>query len=74
MFDVLLVCSERGVIEETNAALCELVGRTDTELRGTSFYDLLADAQSVARARLLTSSKRCARICASTTCWPICPR
>ena len=53
MSDVLLVCSERGVIEETNAALCELVGRTDAELRGTSIYELLADAQSVARARLV---------------------
>jgi two-component system sensor histidine kinase HupT/HoxJ len=51
MSDVLLVCNERGVIEETNAALCELVGQTDAELRGTSFYDLLADTQSVERAR-----------------------
>lgn len=51
MSDVLLVCNERGVIEETNAALCELVGRTDAELRGTSFYDLLADSLSVERAR-----------------------
>ncbi len=51
MSDVLLVCSERGVIEETNAALCELVGSSDAELLGTSFYDLLADTDSVARAR-----------------------
>lgn len=51
MSDVLLVCNERGVIEETNTALCELVGRSDAELRGTSFYDLLADAQSMDRAR-----------------------
>ena len=51
MSDVLLVCNERGVIEETNAALCELVGRNDAELRGTSFYDLLADPLSVERAR-----------------------
>ena len=51
MSDVLLVCNERGVIEETNAALCELAGQTDAELRGTSFYDLLADPQSVERAR-----------------------
>lgn len=51
MSDVLLVCSERGVIEETNAALCELVGRSDAELRGTSIYDLLADTQSTDRAR-----------------------
>ncbi len=51
MSDVLLVCNERGVIEETNAALCELVGRSDAELRGTSIYDLLADAQSADSAR-----------------------
>jgi two-component system, NtrC family, sensor histidine kinase HupT/HoxJ len=48
---VLLVCDERGVIEETNAALCELVGRSDAQLRGTSVYTLLADEPSVARAR-----------------------
>ena len=51
MSDVLLVCNERGVIEETNAALCELVGRTDAQLRGTSLYALLADPLSVVRAR-----------------------
>ena len=51
MSDVLLVCDQRGVIEETNAALCELTGRSDAELRGTSIYDLLADADSVLRAR-----------------------
>ena len=51
MSDVLLVCSERGVIEETNTALCELVGRTDAQLRGSSFYALLADPLSIARAR-----------------------
>lgn len=51
MSDVLLVCNERGVIEETNTALCELVGRSDAELRGTSLYDLLADTQSADRAR-----------------------
>ena len=51
MSDVLLVCNERGVIEETNAPLCELVGRSDADLRGTSFYDLLAGTLSVERAR-----------------------
>jgi len=29
MSDVLVVCDARGLIEETNSALCELVGRTD---------------------------------------------
>jgi two-component system, NtrC family, sensor histidine kinase HupT/HoxJ len=51
MSDVLLVCDDRGLIEETNAALCELVGRTDAQLRGTLIYDLLADEQSIVRAR-----------------------
>ncbi len=55
MSDVLVVCDEHGRIEETNAALCELVGRSDAELRGTSFYDLLADAQSAERARAVLS-------------------
>ncbi|MEJ8815629.1 ATP-binding protein [Variovorax ureilyticus] len=51
MSDVLLVCTTSGEIEETNAALCELVGRADEDLRGTSLFDLLADSDSVARAR-----------------------
>ncbi|GAB3493894.1 ATP-binding protein [Curvibacter fontanus] len=51
MSDVLLVCNELGVIEETNTALCELVGRSDAVLRGTSVYELLADAQSEERVR-----------------------
>lgn len=51
MSDVLLVCNERGEIEETNAALCELVGRSDDELRGTPVFALLADDDSCARMR-----------------------
>ena len=51
MSDVLVVCDAQGLIEETNAALCELVGRTDQQLRGTSLYDLLADDASVSAAR-----------------------
>jgi two-component system, NtrC family, sensor histidine kinase HupT/HoxJ len=51
MSDVLIVCDERGLIEQTNAALCELVGRRDEQLRGTSLADLLADAASVQAAR-----------------------
>jgi two-component system sensor histidine kinase HupT/HoxJ len=46
MSDVLLVCDEHGVIEETNAALRELVGRSDATLRGMLFHDLLADETS----------------------------
>jgi|UniRef100_UPI000D3B1806 two-component system sensor histidine kinase HupT/HoxJ len=51
MSDVLLVCTETGEIEETNAALCELVGRSEAQLRGTSLLSLLADAASVERAQ-----------------------
>ncbi|MBL8475952.1 MAG: PAS domain-containing protein [Methyloversatilis sp.] len=51
MSDVLLVCNERGEIEETNAALCELVGRSDDALRGTPVFALLADDESRARMR-----------------------
>ena len=51
MSDVLVVCDERGLIEQANAALCELVGRSEERLRGSSLADLLADAASVAAAR-----------------------
>jgi two-component system sensor histidine kinase HupT/HoxJ len=34
MSDVLLACNEQGLIEETNAALCDLVGQSDAQLRG----------------------------------------
>ena len=51
MSDVLVVCDERGLIEQANAALCELVGRPEEQLRGSSLADLLADAASVDAAR-----------------------
>ena len=51
MSDVLVVCDEHGAIEETNAAFCELVGRSDAQLRGALLFDLLADVESVQRAR-----------------------
>ena len=49
MSDVLVACNEQGVIEETNAALCELVGRSDAQLRGTPVLALLADEAGAAR-------------------------
>lgn len=52
MSDVLIACNQDGQIEETNAALCELVGRNEQDLRGTAVMDLLADAQSVQRWQL----------------------
>ncbi|HEY0856791.1 MAG TPA: ATP-binding protein [Albitalea sp.] len=51
MSDVLIACNGSGVIEETNAALCDLVGRTDAQLRGTPIDGLLADEVSAARLR-----------------------
>ena len=51
MSDVLVVCDANGLIEQANAALCELAGRPEDQLRGTQLYALLADASSVALAR-----------------------
>ena len=51
MSDVLVVCDERGLIEQTNAALCELVGRPEEQLRGSRLADLLADEGSAELAR-----------------------
>ncbi len=54
MSDVLIACNQDGLIEETNAALCELVGQPEQALRGRTVTDLLADAQSVQRWKLAT--------------------
>ncbi|MDP2368453.1 sensor histidine kinase [Rhodoferax sp.] len=54
MSDVLIACNQDGLIEETNAALCELVGRTEQSLRGTPVLDLLADEASIAHWRQST--------------------
>ncbi|BAL96947.1 sensor histidine kinase [Rubrivivax gelatinosus] len=43
MSDVLVACNRAGEIEETNPALCALVGRSDDALRGTPVATLLAD-------------------------------
>ncbi|MEZ5705972.1 MAG: histidine kinase dimerization/phospho-acceptor domain-containing protein [Burkholderiaceae bacterium] len=51
MSDVLLVCDESGLIEQANAALCQLVGRDEASLRGTSIDSLLADEHSLTLAR-----------------------
>ena len=57
MSDVLVACDHRGAIEETNAALRELIGRSDAELRGTSVYTLLADEGAVARLRAIVEQR-----------------
>jgi two-component system sensor histidine kinase HupT/HoxJ len=58
MSDVLVACDGQGLIEETNAALCELVGRGDAQLHGTSVYALLADDDSVQRLRRVIEQSR----------------
>ncbi len=42
MTDVLIVCDVDGRIQRVNQALEELVGRTEAELRGSSFLPLMA--------------------------------
>jgi two-component system sensor histidine kinase HupT/HoxJ len=51
MSDVLIACNGEGQIEETNAALCELVGRSEAQLHGTPLAQLVADDHSGARLR-----------------------
>ncbi|WP_088278968.1 sensor histidine kinase [Ideonella sp. A 288] len=51
MSDVLVACNEQGLIEETNAALCELVGRSDAQLRGMPVASLMADDIGVERLK-----------------------
>ncbi|MBP6541258.1 MAG: PAS domain-containing protein [Piscinibacter sp.] len=60
MSDVLVACDEAGRIEETNAALRELVGQTEEALRGTPLLALLADETSVQNIRhaLATTTRR----------------
>ncbi len=53
MSDVLLACDAQGRIEETNAALCRLVGRTDAQLRGQPMVDLLVGGADGEAARRL---------------------
>ncbi|WP_127996777.1 sensor histidine kinase [Piscinibacter defluvii] len=56
MSDVLVACDEACRIEETNAALCALVGRPDDALRGLPLAELLADAASGERLRAALAS------------------
>ena len=60
MSDVLVACDEAGRIEETNAALRELVGQPEEALRGTPLLALLADETSVQNIRhaLATTTRR----------------
>lgn len=49
MSDVLVASNRHGQIEETNAALCALVGASDAQLRGTPLAALMADEATAAR-------------------------
>jgi len=57
MSDLLIACNQDGLIEETNAALCELVGRSEQSLRGAPVTELLADEASVAHWRHATEQQ-----------------
>ncbi len=57
MSDVLVAVNAEGRIEETNPALCALVGRSDDELRSTPLAALLADTDDTpALARALAQA------------------
>jgi two-component system sensor histidine kinase HupT/HoxJ len=58
MSDVLVACDSQGRIEETNTALCELVGQGDAQLRGSSALSLLFDEASSQRLREVLSQHR----------------
>jgi two-component system sensor histidine kinase HupT/HoxJ len=46
MSDVLIVCNRAGLIEEVNASLVVLTGRSEASLVGSSIFDLFADDAS----------------------------
>lgn len=46
MSDVVLVCNRAGVIEDVNQSLQALTGRAEDALKGSSIFDLFADAES----------------------------
>ncbi|HEY0846171.1 MAG TPA: ATP-binding protein [Noviherbaspirillum sp.] len=53
MSDVLVACNHLGEIEETNAALRELVGLGEAQLQGSPIYGLLGDETSIGRVRAI---------------------
>lgn len=65
MSDVLVACNRAGEIEETNAALCALVGKPESALRGRPVQALLADADAAARMAALVEQVNAERRAAS---------
>ncbi|HNA69354.1 MAG TPA: PAS domain-containing protein, partial [Rhodocyclaceae bacterium] len=49
--DILVVCDRGGRIEDVNRSLEQFTGRMLAELRGQSFFDLLADPAAAEAAR-----------------------
>mgnify|MGYP005812077133 CR=1 FL=1 len=52
MSDILVVCNRVGTIQDVNASLVRLIGRSEQELRGSSVFELFADpaARDLVRA------------------------
>jgi len=46
MSDILIVCDRNGHIEDVNASLLRLVGRSEQELKGSALVELFADESS----------------------------
>lgn len=60
MSDILVVCNRYGVIEDVNPSLEAFTGRTAAQLKGSSLFDLFADATAGEQARhwLSTAGER----------------
>lgn len=63
MSDVLIACNHLGEIEQTNAALRELVGLGEAALLGMPIYKLLGDEESIRRVRKVIEQAEPQRIC-----------
>lgn len=61
MSDVLIACDADGRIEQTNAALCKLMGESDEALRGQPLADLMADGASRERLAAALASPEAQR-------------
>jgi two-component system sensor histidine kinase HupT/HoxJ len=51
--DILIVCNRAGTIEDVNESLVRFTGRPDEQLRGSSVFELFADAASKETAERL---------------------
>ncbi len=64
MRDVLVACNQYGLVEETNPAFCELLGRSEHDLRDVALESLLADDVSTQRWRQLAPGQSAGSGCA----------